>query len=80
MHKSTPKQSKKKNQKIYFPSPILKTNIVLNVKTKFVSFDASPPPERPPADDEDHEEERLEEVGQGHEEEDQDEGMDGGDE
>ena len=49
-------------------------------KTKFVSFDAPPPPERPPADDEDHEEERLEEVGQGHEEEDQDEGMDGGDE
>ena len=47
-------------------------------KTKFVSFDAPPPPERPPADDEDHEEERLEEVGQGHEEEDQDEGMDGG--
>ena len=37
-------------------------------KTKFVSFDAPPPPERPPADDE------------GHEKEDQDEGKDEGDE
>ena len=35
MHKSTFKQSKKINIKIFFPySTILKTNIVLNVKNK----------------------------------------------
>ena len=37
MHKSTPKQNKNKiiiNKKNYFPSPTLKTNIVLNVKNK----------------------------------------------
>ena len=33
MHKSTPKQNKKKS-KISFLSPTLKTNIVLNVKNK----------------------------------------------
>ena len=53
-------------------------------------FDAPPPPVRPPADEEDHEEEKADEegqeeegpaeAGQGDEEVDQDEGMDGGDE
>ena len=41
-----------------------------------------PPPVRPPADEEDNEEEKegLAEAGQGNEEAEQDEGMDGGDE